>query len=88
MSGVPNMLNHVRNYLKGVLYGMLALLAAFVIAFVWMMWPIWRRLGKENIGVDPVSFVVHYSSVPIVWIVALLVFALGFYWSLRKKISS
>ncbi len=88
MSGVPNMLNHIKNYLKGVLYGMLALLVALFIAFQWGMWPIWRRLGRENVGFDPVSFVVHYSPMPIVWIVALLVFALGFYWSLRKKISS
>jgi ABC-type dipeptide/oligopeptide/nickel transport system permease component len=75
------------NYLKGCLYGFVALVIGFVVAYFSLINFVWHRPGEKNVGVDIVSVVVGYSSVPEVWLAALLLFALGFYLGLRKKLS-
>ena len=84
--GSLGLFRHIRNYLKACLYGLLTLALGLVTAY--LLWAnfVWR-LARQNAGVDIVSVVSHYSTVPEVWLLALLLFGLGFYLALRKKLS-
>ena len=69
---------------KCILAGLLALLIAAIVlpmgVCVYLNWT--SHLGEnEAIGIDPISMVRHSTSV---WIIAVLVFSLGFYLEYRR----
>ncbi len=80
-------LNDVRNYLKGCAYGFMALIVGFVAAFLFMINLVWHRPGETTVGYDPARLALHYSTVPEVWLAALLLFGVGFYLGLRGKLA-
>ncbi|HYE25025.1 MAG TPA: hypothetical protein VEG32_07465 [Clostridia bacterium] len=82
-------LTHVRNFVQGFLSGILGVLAvttlAYIVAYAWFAW-ITAPAGSQ-VGIDIVSFFVFYSRAPTVWLMLLLVFAMGFYLSLKRKLA-
>lgn len=78
------MFAHVKNYLKGVLYGTLTLIGTFILFNVCMYRFVWNPSGEKNVEIDTYSMYMHAK--PSAWIAALLIFALGFYIGLLRKI--
>jgi hypothetical protein len=68
----------VNNYVKGVLGGILAVLAAFGFAATLALVIAWKNQQKgEAWGLDP-------AYAPLLFTVLFLVFAVGFYFGFRK----
>ena len=82
------MIADLRNYVVGLFFGMVALFIAFLLAFGYMSLFVWHTAGRADTGYDIVSLFIHYSSLPSVWITTLLVFAMGFYLPLRRRLGT
>jgi hypothetical protein len=54
----------------------LSLVAAMIALTVFV-----RREGNEPVGIDPISVV---RNTPILWVVAAVIFLLGFFWEFRR----
>ena len=72
-------------YVKSILVGIAALMVSsilFVIVLAVILFAPWRRpesggIGAVSIGIGPVSWIA-------LWIVAVLIFAAGFWWEFRR----
>jgi hypothetical protein len=73
------------NVVKSLLFGMLSLIAVGILPLVTiatiLTLGIQTSAGRTAIGIDVVSFA---KSSPLVWILTVLAFALGFHWEHRR----
>lgn len=71
--------------LKSMFAGLLALFVAAIVlpmsVCVYITWTVHPRHNEASIGFDPISMA---RSSPSVWIIAVLVFGLGFYLQYRR----
>ncbi len=68
-------------YIKGVFVGLLAVVVIAVVSTIAMSIAVNRNSpAGYSVGIDP-SGVIRF---PAFWIVVLLVFAVGFFWQLRR----
>ncbi len=79
------MLTDLKNYLVGLLGGVVAVFIAVLVTFAYMNIFVWHTAGMENSGYDIISLFVHFSSMPVVWIATLIIFGVGFYVPLRRQ---
>jgi cytosine/uracil/thiamine/allantoin permease len=83
------MINDIKNFLRGLVGGILALIALFFLIAVIVS--VTRDHGRSAAAWDPVSYVQHFAALPVFWInvllsflLVLLVFSIGFYLVVRK----
>jgi hypothetical protein len=74
---------------KSILTGLAALVLTAILMLVGWMVRVSMVMRKPRdrtvtIGIDPVSV---FKSSPGLWIIAMIVFALGFYWEYRRAAS-
>jgi hypothetical protein len=73
------------NVFKSLLFGLLSLIAGEILLLVTiatiLTLGIQASAGRTAVGIDVVSFA---KSSPLVWILAVLAFALGFHWEHRR----
>ncbi len=83
------MINDIKNFLKGLIGGILALIALGFLTAISLF--VTRNHGRSAATWDPVSYVQHFAAVPAFWmnillslLLILLVFSIGFYLVVRK----
>ena len=69
---------------KSILAGLVALILTAIVLLVGAVVVLMVRFKPrhgQTIGIDPVGIVVSF---PLLWIIAVIAFALGFYWEYRR----